>query len=429
MFLDEAVIEAKAGDGGNGAVSFRREKFVPRGGPDGGDGGHGGSVIAVTDPHLRTLTDFARRTQFRAGDGGRGGPNHRRGKRGADLEIRLPVGVVISPVTRDQDERLVVDLAGPGQRVVLVRGGRGGRGNARLTSSTRQAPRFAEKGEPGQRLHLALELKLLADVGVIGLPNVGKSSLIARVSAARPKIADYPFTTLAPTLGVVRLEEGTSFVIADLPGLVEGAHQGVGLGHAFLRHVERTRLLIHMLDMGVLDRDPRGDFAMVNRELSLYQAELARRPQLVALNKMDLHPPAEKLVEVEDYLREQGWESFPVSAVTGLGIKALLARAAQLLSAGSPGSPVRPETRPVGQRAPWIAPSALRVEKLEQGIYEVSGERVERAVVMTDLDNEEAVRYLHRRLERMGVIRKLRALGAKEGDRVKIGPMALDFTD
>jgi GTP-binding protein len=422
-FVDEAAIQVKAGDGGDGMVSFRREKHVPRGGPDGGDGGRGGDVIAVADPHLRTLIDFTYRHHHRAESGGRGGPNHRHGRNGAHLEIRLPVGTV---VRNAEDARVLADLARPGQRVVLARGGRGGRGNARFATSTRHAPQFAEKGEPGQLLRLLLELKLLADVGVLGLPNVGKSSLIARVSAARPKIADYPFTTLAPNLGVVRVEEGTSFVIADLPGLVEGAHRGAGRGHAFLRHVERTRLLIHMLDAAAPDRDPREDFTAINRELQLYDPELARRPQLVALNKVDLGPPEERLSAAEGFLAERGYRSFRISALTGEGLRSLVGAAAQMLAQlprpAAAEAPVEVRTIRARREPPQVA-------RVSEELFQVSGDDVERLVVMTDLANEEAVRYLHRRLERMGVIRRLRELGAKQGDRVRIGGIELDFVE
>ncbi len=423
MFVDEAEIEVKAGDGGNGVVSLRREKHVPKGGPDGGSGGHGGDVLVAADAHLRTLVDCKRQRHYRAQNGGRGGPKRQRGKDGADAVIRLPVGTLV----RDADDRRVIaDLVQPGQRVVVSRGGRGGRGNAQFATPARRTPRFAENGEPGQTRRLALELKLLADVGVLGLPNVGKSSLIARVSAARPKIADYPFTTLAPNLGVVRIEEGVSFVIADLPGLVEGAHQGAGRGHDFLRHVERTRLLIHVLDVSLPDRDPLQDFAALNRELALYRAELADRPQLVALNKMDLRPPLDRLAVVESSLEEQGYPVFRISALTGERVAALMgAAAARLAELPAPEAPEASVETP-DETAP---PGPLEVEQLGDGSYRVAGEAAERAVVMTNLDNEEAVRYLHRRLQRMGVIRRLRALGAKDGDRVRIGSVELEFVE
>jgi len=423
VFIDQAEIEVSAGNGGDGAVSLRHEKYVPRGGPDGGDAGRGGDVIVTADANLRTLIDCTYRTRYHAGDGGRGGPNRRHGKDGADEIIRLPVGTVV----RDSaDGSLIVDLTHDGQQVVLVRGGRGGRGNASYATPTRRTPQFAEKGEPAQRRHLLLELKLLADVGVIGLPNVGKSSLIARVSAARPKIADYPFTTLVPNLGLVRIEEGTSFVIADLPGLVEGAHEGKGRGHDFLRHAERTRLFIHVLDAAAPDREALDDFNTLNRELALYQEELAQRRQLVALNKMDLLPPPEMLDQTEASLRERGFEVFRISALSGAGVSQLMGRAAQVLAEESQPRaeeiPAEPETAERVKRH-------LRVERVEPNRYEVTGEDVERAAVMTDLSNEEAVRYLHRRLEQLGVIKRLRDLGAKDGDQVTIGAIQLDFVD
>jgi GTP-binding protein len=423
VFVDEAEIDVDAGRGGNGAVSLRHERFVPRGGPDGGNGGPGGSVIAVADARLRTLIDVARRTHYRAQVGVHGRPNRRTGKTGKDVVVRLPIGTVIREA---DDHTLVADLTYADQRVVLARGGRGGRGNASFATSTRQAPRFAEKGEPGETRRLALELKLLADVGLLGLPNAGKSSLIARVSAARPKIANYPFTTLVPNLGVVRMSEGVSFVVADLPGLVAGAHEGVGRGHDFLRHVERTRLLIHVLDVSVPDRDPLEDFATLNTELALYSESLATRPQLVALNKIDLRPPPEKLARIEQALTEGGHEVFRISALTGEGVRHLLGRAAQFLAEeGPPQAEEMPAEVEVGGREK----QPLKVVHIAQNRYKVSGDEVERTVVMTDLDNEEAVRHLHRQLERMGVIRRLRGLGAKDGDRVTIGDTELDFVE
>lgn len=420
VFVDEADIEVKAGDGGDGVVSFRREKFVPRGGPDGGDGGHGGDVILLADPHLRTLIDLRYRPRYHAEDGGRGGANRRRGKNGKQVVIHLPLGTLVREV---DGNRAVADLTEPGEQVALLRGGRGGRGNVRFASATRRTPRFAEKGEPGQARRLSLELKLLADVGVIGFPNAGKSSLISRVSAARPKVAAYPFTTLQPNLGVVRLEGGNSFVIADLPGLVEGAHRGVGRGHAFLRHVERTRLLIHLLD-AACERDPREDFVVLNRELALYDAELGQRPQLVALNKLDLNPPPDRLAEVEGFLEEQGHTVFRISALTGEGVVRLMGHASQSL--GELPAPVTKSTTTVLAPA-QEAEEPLQVRRIQQGIYQVSGEKVERTVIMTDLTNDDGLRYLHSRLERMGVIRRLRELGAKDGDRVRVGAVELEF--
>ncbi|MBN1459062.1 MAG: GTPase ObgE [Armatimonadetes bacterium] len=423
MFVDEAEIDVSAGRGGDGAVSLRHEKFVPRGGPDGGDGGAGGSVTAVGEARLRTLIDVSFRKHFNAEHGRHGGPNRRTGKRGKHVTIRLPIGTVIRDLA---DNSVVADLTHDGQEIVLARGGRGGRGNASFATSTRQTPRFAEKGEPGESRRLGLELKLLADVGLLGLPNVGKSSFIARVSAARPKIANYPFTTLVPNLGVVRMEESVSFVIADLPGLVEGAHRGVGRGHDFLRHAERTHLLIHMLDVSVPDRDPLEDFRVLNTELARYSASLAARPQLVALNKIDLRPPPERLDHIEEILRQEGQEVFRISALTGEGVRPLLGRTVQFLSEEAPQQAEEvPAEVEVGEKP--LRP--LQVSRINENQYQVSGNEVERTVVMTDLENEEAVRYLHRKLERMGVIAQLRSLGAKDGDRVSIADIELDFVD
>lgn len=423
MFVDEAEIEVVAGDGGDGAVSLRHEKHVPRGGPDGGDGARGGDVVAIANSHLRTLIDVTYKKRYRAGNGGRGGGNKRRGKDGADVSIGLPLGTIIRDASGGTP---VADLTYDGQCVVLARGGQGGRGNASFATPTRRTPRFAEKGEPGERRRLRLELKLLADIGLLGLPNVGKSSLIARISAARPKIADYPFTTLVPNLGVVRLEEGSSFVVADIPGLVEGAHRGSGRGHSFLRHVERTRLFVHVLDASEPDRDPVDDFEMLNQELGLYSEELASRPQLVALNKIDLLPKAEKLAATEETLRSRGYEVFRISALTGEGVKPLVGRSAQMLEELGLG---RLEEVPQVVEQTERPKRRLDVRRVGKGMFEVSGDDVERAVVMTDLQNEEAVRYLHRRLERMGVIRRLRELGASDGDQVAIGKIELDFVD
>ena len=422
MFVDEAQIEVKAGDGGDGVVSFRREKYIPRGGPDGGDGGNGGSIFVLSDPNVRTLIDVAYRSHYAAVDGGQGGANRRHGKNGGDIVIRLPVGTVIR---RADSGRLVADLVRPDQRVAIARGGRGGKGNDHFATATRRTPRFGEKGEPGEGFRLTLELRLLADVGVVGLPNVGKSSLIAQASAARPKIADYPFTTLVPNLGVVRVEEGRSFVMADLPGLVEGASEGAGRGHAFLRHAQRTRVLIHVLNVGDVDSTPEHDFEIINQELTRYDPALAARPQLVALNKLDLLPPEEKVAALEAYLKERGYRSFRISALSGEGVRPLMGQTAVTLES----LPVEPEPEVEESVISAEEDRPLRVEMIEEGRFQVSGDRVERMLTMTDLDNDDAVRYLHRRLEQAGVIHRLRLLGAKDGDKVRIGDVELDFVD
>jgi GTP-binding protein len=335
MFVDEIDIFVKGGDGGAGCVSFRREKFVPRGGPDGGDGGDGGSVWFEADPALSTLLDYHYRRHYEAERGQHGKGANRHGAGGDDLVLRLPVGTVI---TDRETGELIADLDVPGERVLAMPGARGGRGNARFATSTNRAPRRADLGRPGNGRWLHLELKLLADVGVIGFPNVGKSTLVSRVSAATPTIADYPFTTLTPTLGIVRVDAERTFVIADLPGLIPGASEGKGLGHQFLRHTERTRLLLHVLDLDpATGRDPRDDFRVINAELAAYSAELAARPQIVVVNKADLlgtgDEVAERLRLVEAMCAEHGLELFVISAATGRGISELIRGIANRLEA------------------------------------------------------------------------------------------------
>jgi GTP-binding protein len=327
MFVDEADIHVAAGHGGAGALSFRREKFVPRGGPDGGNGGKGGSVYLVADPHRNTLVHFRFTTEFAARRGGHGEGSLRTGRDGDDLEIPVPVGTTVyqhDPLTAGSDE-FVADLTTAGQRVLVARGGRGGLGNAHFATSTNRAPRKHQPGEPGEHFHLRLRLKLLADVGLVGFPNAGKSTFIARVSAAKPKIADYPFTTLTPNLGVVTMSDDRSLVVADVPGLIEGAHAGQGLGHQFLRHIERTKVLIHLVDVsGASGRDPVDDFDVLRKELSLYNPELLEKPQLVAANKIDAVDEAARVARLEARARELELPFFRVSAVTGEGVQQLL---------------------------------------------------------------------------------------------------------
>jgi GTPase len=327
MFVDEADIHVQAGHGGSGALSFRREKFVPRGGPDGGNGGKGGSVVLVADPHRNTLVHFRFTPEFAAERGGGGQGALKSGRDGRDLEIPVPVGTLVfghDPAVPDSAEPFA-DLTAPGQRVLVAQGGRGGLGNAHFATSTNRAPRKHQPGEPGEERYLRLQLKLLADVGLVGFPNAGKSTLIARISAARPKIADYPFTTLTPNLGVVTLSDDRSFVVADVPGLIEGAHTGHGLGHQFLRHVERTKVLIHLVDVsGASGRDPVEDFDTLQRELGLYDAELLEKPQLVAANKVDALDDPDRLERLEERARQLGLAFFAVSAVTGRGVPPLL---------------------------------------------------------------------------------------------------------
>ncbi len=321
-FIDEVKIHVMSGAGGAGCVSFRREKFIPLGGPDGGDGGKGGDVIFQVSPHLATLLDLRHRPHLKAGRGKHGMGKDRHGANGDDLTVYVPQGTVIRDV---ETEEVLADLSEPGQSVVLLKGGRGGQGNARFATSTNKAPKFAQPGEPGEERWLRLELKLMADVGLLGFPSVGKSSLIAKVSAARPKIADYPFTTLTPNLGVVHYKNYRTFVIADIPGLIEGAHQGAGLGHRFLKHVERTDLLLHILDISWMpERDPIREYQAINRELALFNAELAEKRQIIVVNKVDLPVVQENLPQVLPWFTELGLKVFPISAATGEGIPPLL---------------------------------------------------------------------------------------------------------
>ncbi len=349
MFVDEVDIHVAAGDGGRGSLSFRREKFVPMGGPDGGDGGAGGSVFVVATPRKNTLVDFRFHPEFEARRGNHGEGSNRTGRTGSDLEIEVPIGTLVftkDPESGDLD--LLADLAVDGQRVLVAKGGRGGLGNARFVSSTNRAPRKFQPGEEGEQRDLRLQLKLLADVGLVGFPNAGKSTLIARVSAARPKIADYPFTTLTPNLGVVALSDDRSFVMADVPGLIEGAHTGHGLGHRFLRHLERTKVLIHLIDVsGASGRDPIEDFEIVRRELQMFDAGLAAKPHLVALNKIDSLDEPERADAIERHARAQGLEVHRISGVTGVGVQALLEAAwRDIAAAPPPAAPEEPELSP-----------------------------------------------------------------------------------
>jgi GTP-binding protein len=414
----------RGGRGGDGSVSFRREKHVPRGGPDGGHGGHGGSVIMIADPQLTTLVDFRFKREYKAGRGENGSGNNKSGHNAADIELRVPVGTQITDVATGE---VVTDMVHPGQREVIAKGGRGGRGNASFVSSTHQVPRMSERGEPAQEFHLRLELKLLADVGIIGFPNVGKSTLISRISAAKPKIADYPFTTLVPNLGVVQVEPGKSFVVADIPGLIEGASEGAGLGHQFLRHVERTRVLIHVLDVsGHTMRDPEEDFATVNRELAAHSAQLAELPQIVVLNKADM-PAAEEIVPaLRAHLEAQEYDVYEISALTGTGLQELVYAVWRVLE--QLPVPVAPTAEEATVR--YRAPQEDRWEAgREQDIFVVRGKSLERLVAMTDMNNEAAVRRLQRIMERMGVVNRLRDLGAEDGSQVRIGDVEFDFVD
>ncbi|MGI9950844.1 GTPase ObgE [Moorellaceae bacterium AZ2] len=413
MFYDEAKIYVRGGDGGNGAVAFRREKYVPRGGPSGGDGGRGGSVFLEADPGLRTLVDFRYRSHYRAERGEHGQGKNKHGRSAPDLILRVPVGTVVRDAVTGE---VLADLVAPGQRVVVAAGGRGGRGNARFANSREQAPKFAEKGEPGEERWIRLELKLLADVGLVGLPNAGKSTLLSRISAARPKIADYPFTTLTPNLGVVRLDEEHSFVVADIPGLIEGAHQGAGLGLKFLRHIERTRVLVHVLDVGMKSLDEiLRNFETVNNELGHYSPELLRRPQVIAANKIDLPGGEENWRFLTQELGEKH-RIFPIAALKGEGIEPLLWYLVELLEALPEVKSEAPEET---ARRVVLPPETFTITR-ENGVFVVSGREVERRVAMTDFGSEAAVLRLQQALKRLGVEDALRRAGARPGDTIRI---------
>lgn len=421
MFYDRAKIYVKGGDGGNGCVAFRREKYVAEGGPWGGDGGRGGSVILRGDRGLRTLVDFKYKRHYEARRGQHGQGKNMHGRSGDDLVIRVPTGTVVKDAETGE---LLADIVTHGQEVVVAAGGRGGRGNARFASAKNKAPSFAEKGEPGEERWLELELKLLADVALVGFPNAGKSTLISRISAARPKIADYPFTTLHPNLGVVKAGD-TSFVVADVPGLIEGAHAGAGLGHRFLRHTERTRLLVHVLDTaGTEGKDPLEDFRIINNELRQYSPELARRPQLVAANKMDLPGAAENFEILQKELGDK-YEIIPVSAVTGEGMQLLVHKMAATLQE-LPPEPVQEEIR--AEETVHHYEPRFTVDK-QDGIFVVRGREIERHVAMTDLENEEAVNRLQRIMKVMGLETALREAGARSGSIVRIGDWEFEFVE
>ncbi len=425
MFVDEATIFVRAGDGGAGCKSFRREKHVPKGGPDGGDGGRGGSVVLQADGGTSTLIDYQFKRHFKAARGTHGMGSRMDGAVGDDLVLKVPLGTVV----RDSETgRLVADLTHAGQRAVVASGGHGGRGNTHFVTPTRRAPAFAELGEPGEERTISLEMKLLADAALVGFPSVGKSSLIARISAARPKIADYPFTTLVPNLGVVKAGE-YSFVVADVPGLVEGAHEGVGLGHAFLRHIERTALILHVVDLtgGYEGRDPVAGIAAIDAELFAHAAELAARPRVLIGNKLDAAGAREASERVAAYAAEAALPYFGVSAVTGEGVEAMMRGVGEMVRAARKAAHV--EERPYDALFVYSPPEDedLTVEQTGPGAFTVHGRHVERMVIMTEIGNDEAVAHLQRRLRRAGVESALLDAGAHSGDTITIGPVSFDF--
>lgn len=428
MFVDKVKIYVKGGDGGNGMVAFRREKYVPKGGPAGGDGGRGGSVVFMVDEGLRTLMDFRYQRHFKAKRGENGRSKSQHGAGADDLVVKVPPGTV----ARDADTgELIADLTENGQEAVIARGGRGGRGNIRFATPVNPAPEIAENGEPGEERWVELELKLLADVGLVGYPSVGKSTLLSVVSAAKPKIASYHFTTLVPNLGVVQVESGRSFVMADLPGLIEGAHQGVGLGHQFLRHVERTRILLHVVDMaGSEGRDPYEDYLQINEELKQYRQDLENRPQIVVANKMDLPDAKEHLVLFKEQVGKET-PVFPVSAVTGEGIKELLYAVVELLEKVEREQQVQETVEHTTERKIYRSREekpAFAIRK-ENEIYVVEGERIEKLIQRTNFSYHDSVMRFARIIRQMGVEDALRKKGAKNGDTVRIGEMEFELND
>ncbi|MDT8305324.1 MAG: GTPase ObgE [Anaerolineae bacterium] len=423
MFYDQAKIYVKSGDGGDGMISFRREKFVPLGGPDGADGGNGGDIVFTVNAHLNSLVRFHKQVHFRAENGGHGSTRNKTGASGDDLVLEVPPGTTI----RDADTgQLMADLLTPDDEVVLFKGGTGGRGNARFATSTNQAPRIAERGEPGEERWITLELKLIADIGIIGVPNAGKSTLLSVVSAARPKIASYPFTTLQPSLGVVEVGDGETMVWADIPGLIEGAAEGVGLGHDFLRHVERTRVLIHLLDGGA--SDPLEDWAMINQELALYDVRMEDKPQIVVLNKMDLPDAQAWEPLIAERIEEEGFPFHAISAVTGDGVRELIFKVHRLLQEAPPVQLYADEAdipviRPEEDEEMW------RIFRAGEGIWRVRGKRIERIAAQTYFEFDSTAQRFQRILDEMGISDALRQAGVSEGDTVIIGDEVLEWSE
>lgn len=420
-FVDRVTITAKAGNGGNGCVSFHREKFVMNGGPDGGDGGNGGNIVLYADPNMHTLLDFRFHSKYAAESGGDGSANRCHGKRGEDLLIKVPVGTVFLR----EDGTVAADMNEPEQKKVLLRGGIGGYGNQHFATPTRQAPNFAKPGIKTEIHTFRLELKTIADVGLVGFPNVGKSTILATLTAAKPKIANYHFTTLTPNLGIAKWRE-TDFVLADIPGLVEGASEGVGLGHDFLRHVERTRLLLHVVDAaGSEGRDPVEDFHIIQNELEQY-GEPMGRPQLVVLNKCDLMPEKDKQQELVEKFRELGYEAFPVSAATRQGFDRLLDRVVQLLPELPPPRVFMEKEE---EEEPSITDMSFTVTQQKGGVFVVEGPAIQRLIDSVNFEDEESMNWFHRQLRDRGIIDELRKKGAKEGSPVQLGDMEFDFIE
>ena len=418
--IDLVKISIRAGKGGNGFVSFRREKYVAAGGPDGGDGGKGGDIYFEVDPDLNTLAEFRYKKKYVAEDGQKGDGGHRFGKSGANLYIKVPAGTIV----RDMESgRTIADLVKVGEKVLIAKGGRGGRGNAKFATSTRQAPKFAEEGEEGEAFELMLELKLLADVGLVGFPNVGKSTILSIMTSAKPKIGNYQFTTLVPNLGVVKLDNGTDFVMADIPGLIEGAHTGTGLGHEFLRHIERTKLLIHVVDCSQSElRDVVKDFKIINAELELHNPKLATRPQIVVANKMDIPGAEENFERLKAVTDKLGYELFPVSAATNKGLKEVFNKVSIMLNE------IVPEEEEIEEVEEVVTQDASEFEiKRENNIYIISGKVIEKVMRNINFDDYESVQYFQWFLDVKGINKQLEKMGIEEGDTVRIGEVEFEF--
>ncbi|WML45534.1 GTPase ObgE [Neobacillus sp. PS3-40] len=430
MFVDQVKIYVKGGDGGNGMVAFRREKFVPNGGPAGGDGGKGANVIFEVNEGLRTLMDFRYQHHFKAPRGEHGMSKNQHGRNAKDMIVKVPPGTVI---VDDKTKEVIADLVEHEQRAIIAKGGRGGRGNSRFATPTNPAPELSENGEPGQEREVTLELKLLADVGLVGFPSVGKSTLLSVVSSARPKIAEYHFTTIVPNLGMVETEDGRSFVMADLPGLIEGAHAGVGLGHQFLRHIERTRVIVHVIDMAATEnRQPYDDFVTINNELKEYNLRLTERPQIIVANKMDMPGAEENLQKFKEQLPSD-YSIYPISAITRNGLRDLLYAIADKLE-DAPEFPLEEEVEEVTGLHRVIykheaEPEAFTITRISDGSFVVKGEKVEKLFKMTDFSREESVRRFSRQLRGFGIDDALREKGAKDGDIVRLLEFEFEFIE
>ena len=421
MFTDQVEIQVRSGKGGDGMVHFHREKFITHGGPDGGDGGKGGNVVFEVKTTLNTLSSFRQNQKFKAEDGIRGGPSQMSGRAGKDLILYVPPGTVLFNAETDE---IIGDLTEAKQRLIICKGGRGGRGNQHFATSRNQAPRTAEKGEPAEEKRLRLELKLIADIGLIGVPNAGKSTLLSVLTNARPKIASYPFTTLEPNLGVAEIDVNTSVVLADIPGLIEGASQGAGLGHDFLRHIQRTRVLIHLLDG--LSEDPVADYSQINSELALFDPNLAKKPQLVALNKIDQPEVQERLADIQKKFKKRKVELLSISALARTNTRELLIRAHQLLQEAPP---LEQFEAPMPVYRPKEDPREFVVKREGGGNWRISGSAIERAAAMTHWEHDGSVRRFQKIMETLGVDEALRKAGVEEGDTVAIGEFELEWQE